>query len=272
MDHEHYQSMRRALLDGSGQTILEVVIALAIFTFLSAALTALVLGGTHGASQGSQHTEAAAMAQEGMEAVRSIRDGAYNELTSGAHGLAITNDQWVFSGTQDTVAPFVREITVSDVCRNAVDDIAPCPAIYNDRHTRFVESAITWQTIEGTTNEVIQEAYLTQWDALVWTQTDWQGGAGQTVWSDSTKYDSDDGNINFGTTPGQIELAREATIGEWTEQTDPQLPSHHLQDIAVITGGEFITEERGMKLENTEMAMLGEAAKVISTKDHTTIV
>jgi chaperonin GroEL len=45
-----------------------------------------------------------------------------------------------------------------------------------------------------------------------------------------------------------------------------------LQDIAVVTGGEFISEERGMKLESTELNMLGEAAKVISTKDFTTIV
>ena len=45
-----------------------------------------------------------------------------------------------------------------------------------------------------------------------------------------------------------------------------------LQDIAILTGGEVITEELGKKLENTSINELGQADRVISTKDDTTIV
>ncbi|NIP32744.1 chaperonin GroEL, partial [Candidatus Saccharibacteria bacterium] len=45
-----------------------------------------------------------------------------------------------------------------------------------------------------------------------------------------------------------------------------------LEDIAVVTGGKVISEEVGLKLENTELADLGEARKVVATKDYTTIV
>ena len=45
-----------------------------------------------------------------------------------------------------------------------------------------------------------------------------------------------------------------------------------LQDIAILTGGTVITEEVGLKLENTTLAELGRARKVIVTKDETTIV
>jgi chaperonin GroEL len=45
-----------------------------------------------------------------------------------------------------------------------------------------------------------------------------------------------------------------------------------LQDIAVLTGGQVITEEMGRKLETTQIADLGKAVKVISTKEDTTIV
>lgn len=45
-----------------------------------------------------------------------------------------------------------------------------------------------------------------------------------------------------------------------------------LKDIAVLTGGKVITEELGLKLENTELEDLGRAHKVLATKDHTTIV
>ena len=45
-----------------------------------------------------------------------------------------------------------------------------------------------------------------------------------------------------------------------------------LQDIAILTGGQVIAEEVGLKLESTELAMLGRARKVVITKDETTIV
>ncbi len=45
-----------------------------------------------------------------------------------------------------------------------------------------------------------------------------------------------------------------------------------LEDIAIITGGRVISEETGMKLEDAELNMLGQASKIISTKDNTTIV
>jgi chaperonin GroEL len=45
-----------------------------------------------------------------------------------------------------------------------------------------------------------------------------------------------------------------------------------LQDIAVLTGGQMITEDLGFKLEKTEINQLGKARKIIATKEHTTIV
>ncbi|MEW6610211.1 MAG: chaperonin GroEL [Patescibacteria group bacterium] len=45
-----------------------------------------------------------------------------------------------------------------------------------------------------------------------------------------------------------------------------------LQDIAVVTGGRVISDEVGLKLENTEVSDLGRARKVIATKEDTTIV
>ena len=45
-----------------------------------------------------------------------------------------------------------------------------------------------------------------------------------------------------------------------------------LQDIAVLTGGMVISEERGFSLETTTLEMLGKAEKVVVTKDNTTVV
>src|SRR6187200_3327358 len=45
-----------------------------------------------------------------------------------------------------------------------------------------------------------------------------------------------------------------------------------LEDIAILTGGEVITEEMGLKLENTKLSQLGKARKIVIDKDSTTIV
>ncbi len=45
-----------------------------------------------------------------------------------------------------------------------------------------------------------------------------------------------------------------------------------LEDIAILTGGEVITEEMGLKLENTQLSQLGRARRVVVAKDTTTVV
>src|ERR687898_882309 len=45
-----------------------------------------------------------------------------------------------------------------------------------------------------------------------------------------------------------------------------------LEDIAILTGGEVITEEMGLKLENTQVSQLGRARRIVVAKDNTTVV
>src|SRR5215208_605151 len=45
-----------------------------------------------------------------------------------------------------------------------------------------------------------------------------------------------------------------------------------LEDIAILTGGEVITEEMGLKLENTQLSQLGHARRVVVSKDTTTVI
>jgi chaperonin GroEL len=45
-----------------------------------------------------------------------------------------------------------------------------------------------------------------------------------------------------------------------------------LEDIAILTGGEVITEEMGLKLENTKLSQLGHARRIVVDKDSTTII
>ena len=45
-----------------------------------------------------------------------------------------------------------------------------------------------------------------------------------------------------------------------------------LEDLAILTGGQVISEELGIKLESVTMDMLGDAKKITITKDTTTVI
>jgi chaperonin GroEL len=45
-----------------------------------------------------------------------------------------------------------------------------------------------------------------------------------------------------------------------------------LEDVAIVTGGQVISEEVGLKLQNTEISMLGQARKVVASKENTTVI
>lgn len=206
----------RKYFNNSGQSLLEVILALAIFSLIASAMVTMVTGNFVALNQGGEQTEAESLAQEAIEAIRSIRDGAWNELIYTTSSASISAGQWVFDGegTTETIGKYARTISFDDVCRDSNDDIASCPSIYTDVQTKKITATVSWDTGTGKQNSVQQITYLTNWDSQEWAQTDWSGGDGQAIWSDTTKYESDDGNIST-STPGQIILAQ-AENGVWS--------------------------------------------------------
>lgn len=192
-----------------GQGILEVIIAMAIFAIISVAMVTLVLGSTNALIQGGEQTEAEALAREAIEAVRSVRDGAWNEIEYTQVEVIESSGQWEIvddvGGDGQDIGKFNRTINIEDVCRDALDEIVACPGNYTDPHTKKIATDVTWTTASGKTNMVMQISYFTNWDSKDWIQTDWSGGSGQTVWANADEYDSDDGNVEVGTA-GQVTL------------------------------------------------------------------
>lgn len=189
--------------------MVEVIIAMAVFSLIATTLIGGAISGQQGLLSSGDIFEAHMLAQEGVEAVRAIRDRAYNELHLAQSGVSTsTNAGWSFlgEGTNETIGKYLRTITFSGVCRDGSDDIATCPATYTDPHTKQVTVTVSWVSPYGKARNVERKVFLSNWDSLVWEQTDWVGGSGQTVWSDSTKYDVDDGNVDV-SVAGQVTLA-----------------------------------------------------------------
>lgn len=133
-----------------GQSLIEVIVALGIFTVSLAASFQLFFGGQN-LSSGSVNTELALnYAQEGIEAVRTIRDRSWAELTAGDHGLEFNGYEWMFgsSSTSDSKDIFTRTVFVYDVAENI----------------KIASTTISWLDGGSTKTLVIVEE-LTNWES-----------------------------------------------------------------------------------------------------------
>lgn len=225
-----------------GESLLEVVLALGIFSLMIAAITAMLTGG-FGLSRISELSlQGNALAQEGIENTRSAHADTWNIIP-------------YTQTTTETLGRFTRTTTYNAVCRTAVHEIATCPASYTDIHTKEAVVTVSWQDRIGITNSVRRATYLTNWESQDWTQTDWSGGAGQTIWNDTTKYDSST-SLTATSSPGTLRLG-DAPDGQWyisggserTDTTDTQFNAGTLSDVVVNGSGENagVTLEQGLQ-------------------------
>ncbi len=202
------------IINCQGHSILELIIALAIFSLIIASLTGLILGSFQSFQRGSELNKANALAQEGTEAVRAIGNRAFNEFEYSRSAVSTSGSQWILTGegTTEQINSFTRQIDFIDVYRNSDGSLSTStnPNAYLDVMSKKVNTTISWEIRDGINNSIVRTVYLTNWAANIWEQTNWIGARGQTSWTDETKYDSDDGNIEISIV-GQFSLIEVAT-------------------------------------------------------------
>ncbi|MBT4277761.1 hypothetical protein HOD96_03405 [Candidatus Falkowbacteria bacterium] len=191
----------------NGFSLIEVLLAGSIFALAVTALVGAFIFGQESTMQAGVRSRAVFLIEEEAEALRSIRDGAWNELTYTQSAVEISDNKWIFSGegTDETVGDYTRSIIFEDVCRDSSHDIVSCPGDYTDEQSKKATIEVTWTEAKVGSQSISQEIYLTNWDSRHFEQTNWVGGSGQSTWSDSTRYLSDNGNIDVSTT-GAIKL------------------------------------------------------------------
>jgi type II secretory pathway pseudopilin PulG len=198
----------------AGQSVLSMIVALGIFALLAASLVSLVLGSFNNLNRARELVVADGLAQEGVEAVRAIRDRAWNELIYNQSTVATSSGRWILlgEGVNEKIDKFNRSIEFFPVYRDGDGEIvaASAPGAYEDVLSRQVKVNLSWENELGGTNNVERRFYLTAWRAKWWSQTDWSGGSGQSVWLAEDKYDSDDGQVDVNTM-GEAALAKIAT-------------------------------------------------------------
>lgn len=232
-------TVKKIINNLAGQGLIEIIIAVAIFALLAASMISLALGGNMAILQGGEQLRAQSLANEALEAVRSVGARAWNELKYNQSAVATSSNQWILSGegTDESLGNYQRQIVFSDVCRDALHNISNCPATYIDKSTKKVSVTISWQVRPGVNGSIVREAYVTNWDSQDWTQTDWSGGSGQSIWSLSNKYESDDGNLDY-SYPGEIRLASISSGNCGTETWNFNTATRYIYDSDIeIAGG-----------------------------------
>lgn len=191
-----------------GFALVDAMLGVATLGLVVTALVGALIVGSQSSVFGGQRARASQLAAEGIAATRNLRDNAVNNLKFTQSGVQTTGTIWSFLGesTTETIGEFTRTITFDDVCRDASKVHVACPGTYIDPHTRKVTVAVSWTTRSGTDpSSVTRVTYLSSWASRFWEQTDWIGGTGQATWSDATRYDSDDGNVDV-SVAGQVAL------------------------------------------------------------------
>lgn len=173
----------------SGFSAVEILLAATVFGLLVIALSGAIIYGRAGTAASGDRAQAIALAEEGLEAVRNIRDAAYTNLSNGNTGLAVSGGQWIFSGTSDATGIFTRQVNIAQV----------------DTVRKTVTSTVSWAT-NGAAHSAAAVMRIANWRTslppvmMVYSKTTttpfyriWNGSS----WSAEGSANAVVGNINY---------------------------------------------------------------------------
>ena len=136
-----------------GQSLIELIVAIGVFVGIVSTMTYLIVDSFASNRQGEEITRASTLLNEGYEATVSIRNQAWDSLTTGDHGIDDSSSKWEFSGTsnQDIDGKYDRVINIADI----------------DSDTKKVTTTISWEYIKGQATQLQSVAYLSDWQGTV---------------------------------------------------------------------------------------------------------
>jgi len=111
-----------------GFSLIEIIVSVVVFLLVVVAFGGALTYSQGQMTGGGERTRAVMIAEEGLEAVRNIRDDDFTNLTDGTHGLAVSGNEWIFSGSSDVVDKFTRQIQIGTI----------------DASTKQVTSTVSW--------------------------------------------------------------------------------------------------------------------------------
>lgn len=112
-------------------SLVEAVLSIALFVLIVSGLVGAIVYVDQTAVTAGMHGRATQLAEEGIEAARSIRDKSFSNLTEGSFGLSNTDGTWSLSPTPDTTGIFTREINITTVSPGVKEIVSTVTWSYN---------------------------------------------------------------------------------------------------------------------------------------------
>lgn len=202
----------------AGFSVIEIVLAVSIFMILSTGTIAVILQGLDSNRLGEEQTVANQYASEGIEAVRSIKNQAYTNLTAVNPTPRAVNPiggVWTFGadGTSNQFGPnnkYIRTVKVDPVSRDGVPPLGNIVVSgTNDPDTKKITSTVSWNFTPSRVNSVALSSYLSDWKKPIvgggpiimvyseTTSTPFYRTWGGSSWSTESSAQVVGGNINY---------------------------------------------------------------------------
>ena len=142
-------------------TLMEVIIAVALFSIMATGIIPVTLSIFNTVLHDQNHLKAHYYVQQGLEALRSIRDYDFNNLRHGTYGLSRVRGFWELYGAQETLGQYTRSVTINDIVRDNTCTIST----HGDADTLSKEVTVTvsWESIPGIVSQQSATQYLTNW-------------------------------------------------------------------------------------------------------------
>jgi len=134
-------------MNNRGFSLVEVLLAAILISGLVLAIIPALITIRESDASNAAYTHAQELAEAGLEAARSIRDGGIANLTAGDHGLTVNGSVWAFSGTNETIGDYTRVINVTNIAAQIAE----------------VTSTVSWTNTPQRTGTVSLVTRLTNW-------------------------------------------------------------------------------------------------------------
>lgn len=134
-------------IKNGGFSSVEILLAVSVMALIITGFAGAIIYGQQSFAVAGSQARATLIAEEGLEAVRNIRDAGFSNLTDGTFGLSISGSQWSLTGSSDTTDSFTRAITITSVGANR----------------KQVVSTVSWPKTPSRNDSVALKTYLTEW-------------------------------------------------------------------------------------------------------------
>lgn len=146
-----------------GQSVVEIIVALAIFFILVSGVLVLFFQTLDNTRQSIEISQAQNLAQEGLEATRGIANNNWDSLVDGSYDVESSSGYWQFTNprSQLLLDKYYRQIEILPVSRNSMTCLLEA-GDYDDLNIKKVALTVDWES-GGKTRTIFYSTYLSTW-------------------------------------------------------------------------------------------------------------